>query len=201
MSLVTANRVLILIFVRSIAINSRTKRQLNSVKNMEGELMKGKLVWNKILKKLRKVWSYSELKEFHKNAVSSLKEISTKISVEVDESSLKGTKGTVETCIICMSNEASAYIVHDGTAHGGFCPTCALETMLSKNRSCPICRKSINGVVLAAEKGGCKCGKEDCRKEIYSSGKIHSNEARVIEKYECEELDKTLFKQKVCRVH
>jgi hypothetical protein len=198
MSLYTANRVLILIFIRSVALNSKTRSQREIVKNMEDDLMTDKLNWVKILRKLRGVWSDEELKEFHTNAVHSLKKISTKLTIEVDESLPVETK---PTCVICMSNEASSYIVHDGTAHGGFCPSCALETMLCKNRACPICRKKIHGIVLKAEQGNCRCGEIDCRKAIYATSfQIHDNRTRVVEKYQCEELDKTELKQKVCDV-
>lgn len=164
---------------------------------MEDELVNNKLNWKKILRRLSKAWSASDLREFHGNAIESFKKITSRMTTELNDQEVR--KASV--CVICMSNEASSYIVHGKTAHGGFCPSCAMETMIGNNRACPICRMNIHGIIISTEKGDCKCGKSDCRREIYStSHQIHNEETRIVEKYECEELDRHQFKQKLCDV-
>ena len=109
-------------------------------------------------------------------------------------------------CMICMENRAFSYVVHSGTAHGGFCPVCALSVLVKECRDsrCPVCRRDVTAVILSSEKEECVCAcrKKECRRRIYAtSSSIHDGRTRIVERYECQEVDISEFPENLCVVY
>ena len=187
------NRRLVLIYIRTAATNATMQRQIDVVAAADKGFHEGKLPWVQLLREFNNVWRVSDLREFHRIAVETLKTtVATAPAVDAVE--------TGSACVICMSNEASSYIAHGRTAHGGFCPRCALEALL-RNRRCPLCRNTVRFIVFKLEKGSCVCGKDECRRNIYMERSSELMlDPRFFEKYDCEEVDKSILKQALCRV-
>ena len=49
-------------------------------------------------------------------------------------------------CLICLSDERTATIVHGETGHIACCLTCA-RILKARGDSCPVCRESIDAVI------------------------------------------------------
>ena len=185
MSVKMAARVLFLVFIRCVRLNCISKSQIDLIEPVETDYVMSRLDRAKVIKKLRKMWKESELKAFYANAMESFRNISERLVVN---------SSSPESCVICMMNEACSYVVHGDTAHSGFCPSCAMELMVSKAKKCAICRQGVESVVFFAEKGSCSCGKTGCERRIYSSSlQIHSEKTRIVERYKCQEINRSEF--------
>ena len=194
LSLTMASRIVLLVFIRCLALNCNTKRQRDTMKNMESDFVRSRVDQIKMMRKLSRVWTELELKAIFAKAMESFRKIPERLDTVVAH--------TGATCVICMTNQACSYVIHGDTAHSGFCPSCAMELMLSKAKNCAICRQSVESVVFFAEKGSCSCGKMGCERKIYSTSiQLHSEKTKIVERYSCEEVDLSEFVETLCKVY
>jgi len=55
-------------------------------------------------------------------------------------------KSKIKKCSICFDRNADTAIIHDDSAHSGFCLLCAIQ-IEETNSKCPKCRKPIDKIV------------------------------------------------------